>query len=82
MGDGRYATPNRNLSADGAVWHLRAALNVAALACRGPDEAAIVAGYNALLARQKTLLDGAQTRPRRANTRRRAATGRTATTTR
>jgi hypothetical protein len=62
MGDGRYATPNRNLSADGAVWHLRAALNVAALACRGPDEAAIIAGYNALIARQKALLSGAQTR--------------------
>ncbi len=62
MGDGRYATPNRNLSADGAVWHLRAALNVAALACRGPDEATIVAGYNALLAGQKATLNGAQTR--------------------
>lgn len=62
MSDGRYATPNRNLSADGAVWHLRAALNVAALACRGPDEATIVAGYNALLTSQKATLNGAQTR--------------------
>ena len=62
MSDGRYATPNRNLSADGAVWHLRAALNVAALACRGPDEATIVAGYNALLASQKATLNGAQAR--------------------
>jgi hypothetical protein len=62
MGDGRYATPNRNLSADGAVWHLRAALNVAALACRGPDEATIIAGYNALIAQQKVVLNGAQTR--------------------
>lgn len=62
MADGRYATPNRNLSADGTVWHLRAALNVAALACRGPDEAAIIAGYNALLARQKDGLGTAQAR--------------------
>jgi hypothetical protein len=62
MSDGRYATPNRNLSDDGAVWHLRAALNVAALACRGPDETAIIAGYNALIARQKTTLSTAQTR--------------------
>lgn len=62
MSDGRYVTPNVNLSADGAVWHLRAALNVAALACRGPDEATIVAGYNALLTRQKATLNGAQTR--------------------
>ncbi|GAA0679268.1 hypothetical protein FHT00_003127 [Sphingomonas insulae] len=62
MNDGRYVTPNRNLSADGAVWHLRAALNVAALACRGPDEATIVAGYNALLTSQKATLNGAQSR--------------------
>lgn len=62
MSDGRYLTPNRNLSADGAVWHLRAALNVAALACRGPDEAMIVAGYNALLASRKAALNNAQTR--------------------
>lgn len=61
MSDGRYLTPNRNLSADGAVWHLRAALNVAALACRGPDEAMIVAGYNALLNSRKATLNNAQT---------------------
>ena len=62
LSDGRYATPNRNLSADGAIWHLRAALNVAALACRGPDEATIVSGYNALLASQKATLNRAQAR--------------------
>lgn len=56
LGDGSYATPNRNLSAAGATWHLRAALNVAALACRGPDEAVIVARYNALLTTQKAAL--------------------------
>ena len=33
LGDGSYATPNRALSPVAAVWHLRAALNVAALAC-------------------------------------------------
>ncbi|WP_277970069.1 hypothetical protein [Sphingomonas echinoides] len=62
MSDGRYLTPNRNLSADGTVWHLRAALNVAALACRGADEDRIVASYNALLTRQKALLQTAQAR--------------------
>ncbi|WP_267394727.1 hypothetical protein [Sphingomonas sp. GC_Shp_1] len=61
LADGHYATPNRNLSAAGSVWHLRAALNVAALACRGTDEAAIIAGYNALLAREKAPLALAQT---------------------
>jgi hypothetical protein len=56
MADGRYATPNRNLSADGAVWHLRAALNVAALACRGPESAQVVADYNTLLTAQKEMI--------------------------
>lgn len=37
---------NAGLSAAATLWHLRTGLNVAALACRGPDEAAIVAGYN------------------------------------
>ena len=48
--DGSYFTPNRALSPAAAVWHLRAGLNVAALACRGPDETAVVARYNAVLA--------------------------------
>lgn len=47
--DGGYATPNAAVSAAGAIWHLRAGLNVAALSCRGPDEAALVASYNGLL---------------------------------
>lgn len=38
------------------VWHMRAALNVAALGCRGPEEAATVAGYNALLAAERAAL--------------------------
>ena len=58
--DGTYPTPNRNLTAAAKVWHLRAALNVAALACRGPQEATIVAGYNALLAAQKPVLSNAE----------------------
>lgn len=58
--DGSWATPNRNLSAAGKLWHLRSALNVAALACRGPQEAAIIADYNMLLARQKPALAGAE----------------------
>jgi hypothetical protein len=40
---------NANLSTAGTVWHVRAALNVAALACRGAQEAVIVANYNAML---------------------------------
>ncbi|MEH3035491.1 MAG: hypothetical protein PGN23_03220 [Sphingomonas adhaesiva] len=59
--DGSWATPNRNLTPAAAVWHLRSALNVAALACRGPLEATMVADYNALLGRQKTAFASAQT---------------------
>ena len=58
--DGTYPTPNRGLTQAATVWHLRAALNVAALACRGADEATIVAGYNALLAAQKPVLAKAE----------------------
>lgn len=57
---GQYVTPNRGLSADESVWHLRVALNVAALGCRDADEVATVAAYNALLAAAKPQLAAAQ----------------------
>jgi hypothetical protein len=57
---GDYATPNIGLSSAGAIWHLRSGLNFAALACRGPGEAVIVARYNALLAAQKSVFAGAE----------------------
>ncbi len=44
--DGSYPTPNESLSAAASIWHLRAALNVAALGCRGPFEQVLVSGYN------------------------------------
>lgn len=46
---GRYLTPNRELSPEETTWHLRVALNVAALGCRGPEERTTVAAYNGLL---------------------------------
>lgn len=46
--DGGYATPNRDLSTDAALWHLRSALNVAALQCNLADPGGI-AHYNQLL---------------------------------
>ncbi|WP_242097471.1 hypothetical protein [Sphingomonas sp. CROZ-RG-20F-R02-07] len=60
LADGSYPTPNRGLGEDGMVWHLRAALNVAALACRGAQGDMIVAGYNAMLGREKAPLAAAQ----------------------
>ena len=47
LADGGYATPNRDLSDAATVWHVRSALNVAALTC--PDGAALAAEYNRLL---------------------------------
>ncbi|MDV3458130.1 hypothetical protein RZN05_14125 [Sphingomonas sp. HF-S4] len=58
---GRYATPNRDLGRDEASWHVRAALNVAALGCRDAAEAATVAAYNRLLRDQREPLAAADT---------------------
>ncbi|MBN8808980.1 MAG: hypothetical protein J0I47_12215 [Sphingomonas sp.] len=41
------------------VWHLRSALNVAALGCRDGDEAATVAAYNDMLHRDDAVFDTA-----------------------
>jgi hypothetical protein len=57
--DGAYATPNRKLTADEATWHMRVALNVAALGCRDAEEAATVASYNLMLAEKKEALTAA-----------------------
>ncbi len=51
-GAGGYLTPNRGLSGEETTWHLRVALNVAALGCRGT----LVDGYNALLTIHKATL--------------------------
>ena len=61
-----YVTPpitpiNRGLSPAATVWHMRVALNVAALACRGAQEAMIVQRYNALLSAHKPTLASAET---------------------
>ncbi len=52
-GQGGYRTINSDLTPAEAVWHLRSAINVAALACDRQGKAGVAAGYNALLARQK-----------------------------
>lgn len=54
--DGSYRTLNSGISPAATIWHVRSALNVAALGCRGEGEAALIANYNALLASKKTLL--------------------------
>lgn len=57
--DGGYVTPNRALTMDEATWHLRVALNVAALGCRDAEEIATVARYNARLTEKKDALAAA-----------------------
>lgn len=52
---------NRGLSHAATLWHLRVAVNVAALACRGGPEMQIIADYNALLRARKAELAAAQT---------------------
>jgi hypothetical protein len=42
-------TPNVDLSPEQALWQLRIGLNVAALSCRGPNEAALVNHYTTFL---------------------------------
>lgn len=57
--EGRYRTINYALTPDQMAWHVRSALNVAVLSCRGAGEAVIAADYNALLKAQKAGLAAA-----------------------
>lgn len=52
--DGVRATPNRNLSKENIIWHLRSALNVAALSCQGPVWGQIATNYNLMLKNHKS----------------------------
>lgn len=60
LADGSFPTPNQHLSAAATLWHLRAGLNVAALACPGVQGATITASYNALLRQEKAALAAAE----------------------
>ncbi|HEX7854294.1 MAG TPA: hypothetical protein VF503_11415 [Sphingobium sp.] len=50
---------NQGLNADEMLWHLRVALNVAALACQDAAHATVASQYNAMLDRHKTALAAA-----------------------
>ncbi len=52
---GQYLTPNRGVTANTALWHVRMALNVAALSCHGVNEPARVQ-YNQILHVHKDVL--------------------------
>jgi hypothetical protein len=55
-GAGGWATPNRNVADVRALWHVRAALNVAAIGCRGQNADALVENYNRLQLRHKAAI--------------------------
>ena len=53
--EGKYLTPNRGVTANTALWHVRMALNVAALSCHGAGEPARIQ-YNKMLHVHKDIL--------------------------
>lgn len=54
--DGSYPTPNEGLSRAGQIWHLRVALNVAALGCPGAASPLLVSSYNQMIRKRGALL--------------------------
>lgn len=46
---GRYVTINSGITGEQAFWQLKTGINVAAIGCRGPDEAKLVAAYNQMI---------------------------------
>ena len=47
--DGSFITANSNISGDRAFWQMKIALNVAAIGCRGQEEATLVSAYNNII---------------------------------
>ncbi|KTE81430.1 hypothetical protein, partial [Sphingopyxis sp. HXXIV] len=47
--DGRFYTANTDITGDRAFWQMKIALNVAAIGCRGLEEATLVSAYNAII---------------------------------
>ena len=58
---GAHSPPGRDYSSAEAIWHVRAALNVAALNCRDANEAHTVAAYNGMLSTRRATLAAADT---------------------
>ncbi|WP_338426078.1 hypothetical protein [Sphingopyxis kveilinensis] len=47
--DGKFVTANSGVTGDRAFWQLKIGLNVAAIGCRGLEEATLVAAYNNII---------------------------------
>ena len=54
--NGRRLTPNVDLSPQQALWHLRIALNVAALNCRGAEGPTLISNYTRFLTNNRTAI--------------------------
>ncbi|MEP3226003.1 MAG: hypothetical protein ABJO01_08505 [Parasphingorhabdus sp.] len=59
--DGLRQTINRDIGPLQTVWHVRAALNVAALSCTGSQYERLVSDYNAFIGNNKRFLRNANT---------------------
>ncbi|GAB5482268.1 MAG: hypothetical protein Pars92KO_20250 [Parasphingorhabdus sp.] len=57
--DGLRQTINRDIGPLETLWHVRAALNVAALSCTGPQYSRLVSDYNAFIGNNKKFLRNA-----------------------
>ncbi len=58
--DGQYVTINSGVSGERAFWHVRTALNVAAVGCRGTVEVPLVAAYNRFVANHSAAIRAAE----------------------
>lgn len=47
--EGRFVTANSSITGDRAFWQLKIGLNVAAIGCRGLEEATLVSAYNTII---------------------------------
>lgn len=56
--DGRFVTANSGVTGERAFWQLKIGLNVAAIGCRGLEEATLISAYNNIIkAHGKTIRD-------------------------
>ncbi|MEY4270224.1 MAG: hypothetical protein RLZZ58_1440 [Pseudomonadota bacterium] len=59
--DGDFVTPNSDKTGAQAFWQLRIGLNVAAIGCRGAEEARLTSHYNRMIERHSPLIRSAET---------------------
>lgn len=54
--DGQFVTANSGLTGERAFWQLRIGLNVAAIGCRGLEEATLVSAYNDIVKKHANII--------------------------